>query len=87
ELARLGGEGGEIRSQITITRDEMDSCRSVVENALLNRYNPDKYKLESGAREFRGMSLIEIGRDMLERRGVRTRGLSRVQLAGEMLGL
>lgn len=87
ELARLGGEGGEIRTQVTIVRDEIDSCRSVVENALLNRYNPDKYKLESGAREFRGMSLIEIGRDMLERRGVRTRGLSRVQLAGEMLGL
>lgn len=87
ELARQGGEGGEIRTQVTIVRDEMDSCRSVVENALLNRYNPDKYKLESSAREFRGMSLIEIGRDMLERRGVRTRGLSRVQLAGEMLGL
>ncbi len=87
ELARLGGEGGEIRTQVTIVRDEIDSYRGVVENALLNRYNPDKYKLESGAREFRGMSLIEIGRDMLERRGVRTRGLSRVQLAGEMLGL
>lgn len=87
ELARRSGEGGEIRSQVTITRDEMDSCRAVVENALLNRFNPDKYKLDSGAREFRGMSLLEIGRDMLERRGTRTRGFSRVQLAGAVLGL
>jgi hypothetical protein len=87
ELARRNGEGGEIRSQVTITRDEMDSCRAVVENALLNRFNPDKYKLDSGAREFRGMSLLEIGRDMLERRGTRTRGFSRVQLAGAVLGL
>lgn len=87
ELAKRGGEGGEIRSQVTITRDEMDSCRAVVENALLNRFNPDKYKLDNGAREYRGMSLMEIGRDMLERRGVRTRGFSRVQLAGTLLGL
>lgn len=87
ELARENSEGGEIRTQVSITRDEMDSCRAVVENALLNRFNPDKYKLESSSREFRGMSLMEIGRDMLERRGVKTRGLSRVQLAGEMLGL
>ncbi len=87
ELAKRGGEGGEIRPQITITRDEMDKCRAVVENALLNRFNPDKFKLDPAAREFRGMSLLEIGRDMLERRGVRTRGMSRVQLAGTILGL
>ncbi len=87
ELAKKSSEGGEIRTQVTITRDEMDSCRSVVENALLNRFNPDKFKLESAAREFRGMSLMDIGRDMLERRGIRTRGFSRVQLAGMVLGL
>jgi len=87
ELARLNAEGGEIRTQVTITRDEMDSCRSVVENALLNRFNPDKFKLDPAAREFRGMSLMDIGRDIMERRGIRTRGFSRVQLAGMMLGL
>lgn len=87
ELASQSGEGGEIRSQVSITRDEVDTSRSLVENALLNRFNPDKYKLDSSAREYRGMSLMEIGRDMLERRGIRTRGFSRVQLAGMMLGL
>ena len=87
ELARQNAEGGEIRSHVTITRDEMDSCRSVVENALLNRFDPDRFKLEPAAREYRGMSLMDIGRDILERRGVKTRGFSRVQLAGMMLGL
>lgn len=87
EMARLGGEGGEIRSQVTITRDEMDTTRSLVENALLHRHKPTEYKLEEGARQFRGMSLLEIGRDLLERRGIRTRGMARAEVAGLMLGL
>lgn len=87
ELARASGEGGEIRSQITITRDEMDTTRSLVENALLHRHKPDSYKLDDGARQFRGMSLLEIGRDLLERRGIRTRGMARSEVAGLMLGL
>ncbi len=72
ELAQQSNEGGEIRSQITITRDEVDSRRAVVENALLNRFNPDKFKLDPAAREFRGMSLMDIGRDLMERRGIKT---------------
>ena len=88
ELAERNEEGGEIRSQkITIIRDELDTCRASVENALLHRFNPDKFKLGESAREYRGMSLMEIGRDLLERRGIKTRGMSRVQLAGAMLGL
>ena len=87
ELAQQSNQGGEIRSQVSITRDEFDTCRSLVENALLHRHKPGTYKLEDGAREFRGMSLIEIGRDLLEKRGIRTRGLSRSEVAGNMLGL
>lgn len=87
EMARLGGEGGEIRGQVTITRDEFDTTRSLVENALLHRHKPTEYKLEDGARQFRGMSLLEIGRDLLERRGIRTRGMARSEVAGLMLGL
>jgi hypothetical protein len=87
ELARTSGEGGEIRSQITITRDEMDSVRAMAENALLHRHDPNTYKLDSGAREFRGMSLMEIGRDILKRKGIDTRGLSKSETAGVMLGM
>ena len=87
ELAKRSAEGGEIRTQVTITRDEMDTCRGLVENALLHRYKPDSYKLEDGGRQFRGMSLLEIGRDLLERRGLKTRGMARAEVAGYMLGL
>lgn len=87
ELAKQSTEGGEIRSHVTITRDEMDTCRTLAENALLHRFRPDTYKLDDSAREFRGMSLLEIGRDFLERRGMRTRGMSRSEVAGYMLGL
>ena len=87
EMARRSGEGGEIRSHVTITRDELDSARAMVENALLHRHDPKTYQLDGGAREYRGMSLMEIGRDLLERRGVRTRGMSKSESAGMMLGL
>ncbi len=87
ELARRNGGAGEIRPHVSIVRDEMDSARALVESALLHRHDPQKYKLIDGAREYRGMSLMEIGRDMLERRGLRTRGLSKSEVAGAMLGL
>ena len=87
ELARKGNEAGEIRPHITIVRDEMDSIRAMAENALLHRHSPQLYKLDDGAREYRGMTLMEIGRDILKRRGVDTRGLSKSEVAGSMLGL
>ncbi|NBO19985.1 MAG: peptidase U37, partial [Proteobacteria bacterium] len=87
ELARQSGEGGEIRSQVSIVRDEMDGVRAMAENALLHRHDPNAYKLDSGAREYRGMTLMEIGRDILKRRGIDTRGLSKSEMAGVMLGM
>ena len=56
-----------------------------IEEAILHRHNPVG-QISAGAREFRGFSLIEIGRDVLERGGVSTRGLSKMELAGAMLG-
>lgn len=89
QLAKRTAETGLIRSAqgIQITRDEMDTVRNLAESALLHRYDSGRYKLEEGARQFRGMSLLEIGRDLLEKRGVNTRGLSRAELAGEILGI
>ena len=74
ELARKSNEAGEIRPHVSIVRDEIDSVRVMAENALLHRHDPRTYRLDEGAREYRGMTLMEIGRDLLERRGVRSRG-------------
>lgn len=53
-----------------------------VTSALMHRFNPSAHQLADGAREYRGMSLLEMARDALERRGVQTRGMSKMELAG-----
>ena len=65
---------------IETVRDETDARRAAVENALLHRAAPGRHRLEAG-REFRGMSLLEIGRSMLEAQGINTRGMDKLQLA------
>ena len=70
--ARVSGRGDEAYHQ-------------AIEEAIWHRHSPTG-QLSAGAREFRGFSLIEIGRDVLERGGVSTRGLSKMELAGAMLG-
>lgn len=55
--------------------------RDAVSAALMHRHNPGVHKLPDTAREFRGMSLLDQARDALERRGVSTRGMSRMEVA------
>ena len=56
--------------------------RDAVSTAMLHREYPDQYALDDGAREFRGLSLLEMARTVLERHGVSTRGMPRLELAG-----
>ena len=55
-----------------------------MEEALLNRMSP-KSELTDMGRQYRGLSLIEMGREMLNASGVSTRGLARFEVAGMML--
>lgn len=59
--------------------------RDAVSAALLHRYSPAEFELPAGAREFRGMSLIELARHALGRDGRSTAGLSRIEVATEAL--
>jgi hypothetical protein len=61
--------------------------RDAVGEALLHRFMPGVHALPERAREFRGLSLIEMAKDALERRGARTRGMSKMEVASEALGL
>lgn len=56
--------------------------RDAVTEALLHRHNPGQHQLTANGREFRGLSLIEMARHALERGGVNTRGMSKMELAG-----
>ncbi len=77
-------KGGQRNVRVETVRDEMQTRVAGIENAILHRIDP-KAKLDDNGRAFRGMSLIEIGRDFLESRGENTRGMDRMQLAQRIL--
>ena len=68
------------RADIQMIGDETENRREFMANAILHRANPN-HKLEEGARQFAGLSMMELARDCLEQRGVKTRGLDKLQLA------
>jgi len=68
----------------TVT-DEADTRRAAVENAILHRASPGRVKLDDAGRQYRGLSLLEIGRDLLEKAGENTRGMDKLQLAQRAL--
>lgn len=55
--------------------------RDAMTEALLHRHDPARHQLSDGARELRGLRLIDLARHALERRGVSTRGLSQMEIA------
>lgn len=61
--------------------DEVDTRRAAVAEALLHRHNPSQHALTENGKRFAGLSLIEIGRELLTQRGVDVRGMSRDQIA------
>jgi phage major head subunit gpT-like protein len=65
--------------------DATETRRSAVEAALLHRYDPGRFALSEPAREWCGLSLIEMARGWLEAEGVRVRGLSRDEIATRAL--
>lgn len=66
-------------------RDERITRRDAVANALLHRYSPTLFTLEDAARQYRGMTLLELARESLGNAGVNTRGLSRDEVATRAL--
>tara|TARA_R110002073_G_scaffold120601_1_gene262647 strand:- start:20372 stop:22237 length:1866 start_codon:yes stop_codon:yes gene_type:complete len=80
-LAARDEEGGEQRSRIRINVDEVDTRRSLAANAIEHRLMPGKVKLEDGARQYRGESLLEIGKNLLTARGETVRGLSKSEVS------
>lgn len=69
---------------IQTVRDETETRLAGIGESILHRVD-SKSKLGDNGRQFRGMSLIEVGRDHLERCGVNTRGMSRMELATQVL--
>lgn len=68
----------------TVT-DETDVRRAAVENAIMHRASPGRVKLTDAGRQYRGLSLLEIGRELLEKAGEKTRGMDKMELAKRAL--
>lgn len=66
-------------------RDERLTRREAVANALLHRYSPTLFSLSDPAREYRGMTLLELSREFLASSGVNVRGMSRDEIATRAL--
>lgn len=66
--------------------DENVQTRSAMEEALAYRADPSNFKLESDkAKEYRGHSLTDFCRSVLEAQGVRTTGMTKDELASRAL--
>lgn len=85
ELARRdAASGGHHNVRVETVSDEHATRMAGIEEALLHRVDP-RVKLTDNGRLYRGMSLLELGRDFLEARGVNTRGMDRLTLATRIL--
>jgi hypothetical protein len=73
-------QGISSRADIVTVRDETETRREMMGAALLHR-SDSKNALPDGAREYRGLSLLDMARDCLEVSGVKTRGLDRTEIA------
>lgn len=82
-LASEEGRSAVIMSNTRVQMGETEQEKRAVaiENAIEHRIDPTT-ALTAEGRNFRGMTLIEIARDVLEQRGVRTRGMSHNEIAG-----
>jgi len=75
-------------AQSRVITDEGDTKRRAIENAVQHRASPSSVQLTEPARDYRGMSLLEMGRTYVEDvHNVRLRGLSKMELATVLLGL
>jgi hypothetical protein len=78
--AEAAGTQARTDTNVQITEDEVLKRRGLIVNALLHRADPTAVKLVDGAGEWRGYTLRELMRELLEIKGVRTRGMSANQM-------
>ncbi|HKW84872.1 MAG TPA: peptidase, partial [Burkholderiaceae bacterium] len=87
DLATRDAEQGNGQRNVTrvhTVSDEVQTRLAGIEEAFMHRVD-SKTKLTDNGRLYRGFSLIELGRDHLERSNIDTRGMDRMQLATAIL--
>lgn len=74
--------GADVR--VSVSDENAQKRDAAIENAILHRADPET-ELTADGRDYRGLSLIELARDVLEARGIRTRGMGRMEVAAAAL--
>jgi hypothetical protein len=81
---RDASQGGQRNVRIETVRDEMSTRMAGIEQAIMHRVAA-RTQLDDNGRQYRGLTLLEMGRDFLEAHGVSTRGMSALELSGKIL--
>ncbi len=85
EIARRdAATGGHHNTRVETVRDEVETRMAGMGEVILARVDSTS-KLTDNGRQFRSMSLLEMGRDYLQFRGIDTRGMTRLELATQVL--
>lgn len=79
--AKNAPQSGLPGGHVDVITDETVSLREHVSNALMHRALPGQIKLDEGAKQYRGYTLREMARLMLEKRGINTAGMSIQEIA------
>jgi phage head maturation protease len=66
---------------VSVGVEGIEKKRAAMQEAILHRAYPAKFELKDGTNEYRGMTLVEMGRELLTERGVSTRGLGKTAVA------
>lgn len=67
--------------------DRLDVVTKGIENAMLNRFNSQKFPLEPFGEQFRASSLVDMSRDLLEAYGFKTRQMYKQEIAKMVLSM
>jgi len=76
--------GATVNSRVSVGRDERETKRRLMADALSARVR-NKDPEDDAAREFRGMTLVDMARECVDIRGERTRGKTRSEIVREAL--
>lgn len=86
-LAKQGGAPTNSNVRVDVLPGNAEQRAAAITNALQHRANPAVVELTADGRNFRGLTLVEIGREVLEVNGISTRGMSRNEIAQQALAV
>jgi ATP-dependent protease ClpP protease subunit len=70
---------------VAVVGHDGEGLRTAMAAAMMNRFDPRNHKLPDEARAYRGATLMDLARNVVEAGGGNVRGMSRMELAAKAL--